>query len=285
MPNAAGGPLFLYSTSPTPHEQLILELAMRRDGRRHRSRLRVIVMQTPLENPPADTFSVLWEHFGTHGIPIEMLDSGLAWRQDAYDAEVVNRLAQADLVLITGGDPKRLYDMTIGTPALSALRSASQVGAVLAGCSAGAVIVGHGMLTGKKDQRQPILLWDWLQNIIVAPHFGMYDITEWLHAFPGCPALGIPDGGVALILPGWSEVTSLSPEPLSICSLREDADVLTQPVSVNVDRMGPYILQTVILRSGAVLSANEGSISPGTAGKPIGIFLRHSWGDASLRSE
>src|SRR5579875_2085816 len=143
------GPLFLYSTSPAPHERTILELAGR--SRRLRSRPRsarwrsdsgrpisAVVMQTALPEPNDAELDGLRNHFCTQGFEVALCDSGLANREDARRESVAARLREADLVLITGGSPALLYERTVDTPALAALRAASENGAVVAGCSAGA---------------------------------------------------------------------------------------------------------------------------------------------------
>jgi cyanophycinase-like exopeptidase len=120
-----------------------------------------------------------------------MDDSGLVNRRDAYQPGVVRRLENADLVLITGGSPERVYDCTVDTPALHALRVASDRGAVIAGCSAGAIVVGAGMPIGAADDRRPGRFWELIRRTVVAPHFGRYDIKPWLRSFPECVVLGL----------------------------------------------------------------------------------------------
>lgn len=195
------GPLFLYSTSPSPHETAILALA------RHRrsdpsTPLSAVVLQTALQEPSDAELDGLRSHFCTQGIDVSLRDSGLATRQDAYRQSVSDRVTAADLVLITGGSPQLLHERTIGTPALAALRAASEKGAVIAGCSAGAAVVGAGMVMGKEENRRSLRLWGWLSRTVVAPHFGLYDVEPWLEAFPQCAVLGIPNDTMALVLDG-----------------------------------------------------------------------------------
>ncbi|MBM7785635.1 Type 1 glutamine amidotransferase-like domain-containing protein [Tenggerimyces flavus] len=199
-------PLFLYSTSPAPHEQTILG-ACRRPTRPTRA----VALLAALEAPDAALLDGLRGHF-----PVPLDDSGLASRDDAYDKAVVSRLASADLVLIGGGSPLRLVEVTRGTPALAALRSAYDNGAVLAGCSAGAAVFGAGMLAGA----EPLALWGWLPNTVVAPHFGQYDIEPWRQAYPTCDILGIPDDAMAKV--DGAETTSLGPVDLTVLPPVED---------------------------------------------------------------
>lgn len=199
------GPLFLYSTSPAPHELAILEMARGSDPARPVS---AVVLQAALEEPSDADLDGLRSHFCTKGVDVVLSDSGLATRQDAYRDSVTDRLAAADLVLITGGSPQLLCERTVGTPALTALRAGSESGAVIAGCSAGAAVVGAGMLIGTGDERRPLALWGWLPHMVVAPHYGRYDIEPWIEAFPDCAVLGIPNDAMALVRHG-TDVTAL----------------------------------------------------------------------------
>jgi cyanophycinase-like exopeptidase len=206
------GPLFLYSTSPAPHEAAIL--ARVRNPARP---LSAVVMQGALPEPSDADLAGLRSHFCTQGVEVVLSDSGLATRADAYRRSVADRLAAADLVLITGGSPELLGERTIGTPALVALRAASENGAVIAGCSAGAVVIGAGMVVGRRS----LGLWGWLPRTVVAPHFGLFDIEPWVDAFPNCTVLGIPNDAMALVSNG-NEVETIGDRTVI---LRTGADV------------------------------------------------------------
>lgn len=209
------GPLFLYSTSMTPHERLMLEWASRRVGRTLSAPIKAVFVQASLPAPSKDEVEKMRRHLDVEGVAVEVSDAGLNVRADAYRPEVIDRLQHADLVLLTGGSPERAHEVMGGTPALTALRAASASGAVIAGCSAGALLMGRGMLTGPPAARHPIDLWDWLPGVLIAPHYGRYEMALWLRSFPGCVVLGIPDGGMALVLHGDS-VRSLGPEPVFV---------------------------------------------------------------------
>ncbi|MFC6157984.1 Type 1 glutamine amidotransferase-like domain-containing protein [Kribbella jiaozuonensis] len=216
------GSAFLYSTSPSPHELVILQ-QVQRSHPGHRRPISAVVLQTPLDEP--GDLHGLEQHFCTKGIDVRLVDSGLHTREDAYRSAVVQRLAEADLVLITGGSPLRIHEATVGTPALAALRAAHDEGAVIAGCSAGALVLGVGMINGSRDARKVQSLWGWLPSTLVAPHFGNYDLDPWLNAFPTCTVLGIPDGAMALVSQ-LLEVEAVGPEPLKLVR-RGDTSPLT----------------------------------------------------------
>lgn len=74
-------------------------------------------------------------------------DGGIYDRTDAFLPQACEGLLHADLIYVPGGFPDRAYDVLWGTPALEAIRVASDRGAVLVGVSAVARMWGIGMLS------------------------------------------------------------------------------------------------------------------------------------------
>lgn len=208
---------FLYSTSPSPFEDRILQAADARRTDRTRP-LRAVALRTAMPDPTDDDLLRLREHFCNRPIPVRLDDAGLNHRSDAFDPAVIDRVRTADLVIIGGGDPRRLRDLTVGTPALGALQSNHRTGAVVAGCSAGAAVLGAGMLLGSSgdidDNSARTPLWGWFPDLVIAPHFGRYDHAGWLAAFSDCALLGIPDDAMAMITD--DTVEALGEQPLTI---------------------------------------------------------------------
>jgi cyanophycinase len=66
-------------------------------------------------------------------------------RAEADSAQWVELLTQADLIYFSGGNPQYLYDTLQGTQAWGAILAAMARGAVYAGCSAGAMIMGENL--------------------------------------------------------------------------------------------------------------------------------------------
>ena len=159
-------------------------------------------MQAALQEPSDAELDGLRSHFCTRGVDILLRDSGLATRQHAHRESVADHLAAADLVLITGGSPQLLYERTIGTPALAALRAASESGAVIAGCSAGAAVIGAGMVIGKGAHRRSLRTLGVASSNSRGTAFRTLAIEPWLQAFPHCTVLGIPDDAMALVRQG-----------------------------------------------------------------------------------
>lgn len=113
-------------------------------------------------------------HFGALGAePTPVLLTG---RDTADDPALVDALAGADLVYLSGGKPGHLLAALSGTPAGDALRSAHAAGAVVAGCSAGAMVLGGRQLrVGGRGSLQLPVGWDdalgLVPGVVVVPHY------------------------------------------------------------------------------------------------------------------
>jgi cyanophycinase len=80
------------------------------------------------------------EHFGTLGIPAEILP--LKTREDASRPEFVARVTDASVAYFSGGNPAYLAATLTGTPFWSGLRRAQERGLAYVGCSAGVACLG-----------------------------------------------------------------------------------------------------------------------------------------------
>ena len=66
-------------------------------------------------------------------------------RDDAMDAGLASEISSADLVYLTGGNPTHLLETISESTLLNSIASALERGAVLAGSSAGAMVMGSWM--------------------------------------------------------------------------------------------------------------------------------------------
>ena len=85
-------------------------------------------------------------HFAALGadpVPVLVRD-----RASADDAAAAEAIAAADLIYFSGGKPGHLLEVLSGTAAGAALREAHARGAVVAGCSAGAMVMGGYQVRG-----------------------------------------------------------------------------------------------------------------------------------------
>jgi cyanophycinase len=164
-----------------------------------RSRPRVVVLPTASAPDGEDAFQ-RWaamgvQHFRDLGAEVEPVL--VRDRIDAYDTAVVQAIGEADLVYLSGGKPAHLLGVLAGTPLGGALCAAHARGAVLAGCSAGAMV-----LAGRQfDFRRRVLPWPlhWrhglglVANAAVIPHY-----DAWPEPFTALMALQAPRGSVVL---------------------------------------------------------------------------------------
>jgi cyanophycinase len=146
---------------------------------------RVVVLATAagLEAPasPQRWTRMGVQHFARLGARAEPVD--ILVRQDALDPRWLPVLEAADFIYFSGGSPIHLIQTLENSPAWDVIRARYAAGAVLAGCSAGAMAFGAVTL-------QPRALWrrapgdsaastapKWypalglLERLIVLPHF------------------------------------------------------------------------------------------------------------------
>jgi cyanophycinase len=109
-----------------------------------RSRPRVAVVPTASWPDGEETFRRWLEqgrsHFAALGAEVEGVD--LRTRDDALDAAFAQAIGEADLVYLSGGKPDYLLGVIEGTPVEAVIRSVHERGGVVAGCSAGAMVLG-----------------------------------------------------------------------------------------------------------------------------------------------
>ena len=115
----------------------------------------------------------------------------LLWSADADDPKNVSRLADADLVYLTGGDPGHLLKVLSGSKFLDCLKRMLSRGAVLAGSSAGAMIMGSWM--GFPDWQPALGI---LPHVALLPHHEGSDPDRTLALLAGTILNGVVCIGV-----------------------------------------------------------------------------------------
>ena len=119
-------------------------------------------------------------------------------REKAGDPTFISRIGEADLIYFTGGDPELLLNVLTGSKLFEAVKHAIAGGTILAGSSAGAMVLGSWM----NYQGWKIGL-GLLENIAIFPHHEKSDprkvSAQLAESLPrGGTALGI-DAGVACL--------------------------------------------------------------------------------------
>ena len=108
------------------------------------------------------------QHFTELGAPVEPLM--LLTREDANNSLFAEKIAYANFVYFSGGKPGYLLETLKGTAAWRAVQQVYERGGVVAGCSAGAMVMG-GMLFDFPQIWRTIPALDLVPGIAVIPHF------------------------------------------------------------------------------------------------------------------
>jgi cyanophycinase len=107
-------------------------------------------------------------HFSQLGArvePVMLLD-----REDAENPAIVEQIAQANFVYFSGGKPRYLLETLQGTAAWAAITKIYASGGVVAGCSAGAMVMGSAIFDFPR-------FWHTLPalglapGLVIIPHF------------------------------------------------------------------------------------------------------------------
>jgi cyanophycinase len=134
-------------------------------------------------------------HFATLGAEVEPVL--VRDRMDADDPGAAQAVGEADLIYLSGGKPRYLLRTLAGTAVGRSLAAAHERGAVLAGCSAGAMaLAGHAF-----DFRVRLVPWPlrWGQGlgfasgVSVVPHY-----DAWPEPLSALIAFQAPRGSVVL---------------------------------------------------------------------------------------
>lgn len=120
--------------------------------------LRRVLAMSPEETPvvgiittasgvPDDVFEAYRSAFCALGAA-DVLDMRIRDRKGAAEEDILEMIRRSDVIFISGGDQMRLTNVLGATPALAAIRTRHQEGAVIAGTSAGAACQSHTMVYG-----------------------------------------------------------------------------------------------------------------------------------------
>jgi len=163
------------------------------------STARVVLLPTAsgLElNGPTSWNNLGLQHFSKLGVQ-DIRATRIVDRESAYDPEQLALLRDGTFYYFSGGNPQHIIDSLRDTPAWEIINSAYEQGAILAGCSAGAM-----MLSGRTISIRQVMMGGQLKlvesmgivpELIVFPHFdrmaGFMDQTRFQQILKE-----IPDG-------------------------------------------------------------------------------------------
>jgi cyanophycinase len=137
-----------------------------------------------------------FERLGASASALPVID-----RASAHDRAHATAIDSANFVYLSGGNPLYLAETLAGTPVWEAIIGVHQRGGVLAGCSAGAMIMGERIagLTGSREG------FNLLPGTLIIPHFdefiGRMSRIMRLFSDQSIKMIGI-DGRTALVVEG-----------------------------------------------------------------------------------
>jgi cyanophycinase len=139
------------------------------------------------------------DHFSRLGAQVEAVP--VIDQASAHSADLARAVASANFVYLSGGKPDYLHHTLAGSPVWEAILSVLAQGGLLAGCSAGAMILGE------KIMGFPFLKpgFNFLPGSLVMPHYDEISKNQrnMLHGLVGSALtlLGI-EGNTALVITG-----------------------------------------------------------------------------------
>jgi cyanophycinase-like exopeptidase len=157
-----------YLPAMAAFEGQLLDDAVRRGRPRHYLQLATAAGQ---EGEKSLTY---WRELGAAqgeriGVPTSFLP--VFTREHANDPLLAARVADAGLLYLSGGSPGHLAATLVGSLVGDAILRHVRGGGALAGCSAGAMVLGTTVPTFRFGSRAPVAGFDLLPGIQVIPHF------------------------------------------------------------------------------------------------------------------
>lgn len=160
-------------------------------------RIALLPTASGLEGDRPEYWNALgFEHFKQLGVQ-DVRVTSIIDRSGAVDPEQLALLQDANFYYFSGGNPRYLLEVLRDTPAWKMITRAHQRGAVLAGCSAGAMVLGSLLVSPREVFTDQPPNWltalSLVPNIVVFPHFDrIFGNTTWAtgfdHIFNSLPA-------------------------------------------------------------------------------------------------
>jgi cyanophycinase-like exopeptidase len=131
-------------------------------------------------------------HFAEMGVPVQLLE--LRGREDAFRADLAERLRDSRLVYFSGGNPAYLSEALAGTPFWDVLTHEVSEGLPYAGCSAGVAALGikapdSAAGLSERTWRAGLALFP---RTLFGPHWDRIDV--YLPGATAAIADAVPDG-------------------------------------------------------------------------------------------
>ncbi len=161
------------------------------------------------------------EHFRSLGAEVSALP--IIDRASAEDTRHGAILETADLIYFSGGNPLYLFETLNGSRAWEAAQKAWDRGAVYAGCSAGAMILGHEIPNFHIGGLKNTLAFGLLPARMILPHFDRWKVVRTAMLTPlrrrlnaDEYALGLDEETALVGRPGISEWKVIGRQTVSV---------------------------------------------------------------------
>ena len=148
-----------------------------------------------------------WKELGLRqakNIGVEATYLPIFTREDAFNQEYVDAVANSALMYMSGGDPHHLAQVLIGTPLWDAILENWKTGASLAGCSAGAMVLSAHIPNFRLLKKVPTQGLNLLPEVRVIPHFNKF--FKWIPESAAKVLLHVPDNSILI---GVDELTAI----------------------------------------------------------------------------
>ena len=182
------------------------EKSLIHDGVKNGKEARYVQIPTAAGRESSDRLRY-WKELGltqATGIGVEATYLPVFTREDAFNQEFVDAVANSALMYMSGGDPHHLAEVLIDTPLWSAIIENWKTGASLAGCSAGAMVLSAHIPNFRLLKKSPTAGLNLLPEIRVIPHFNKF--FRWIPESAAKVLLHVPDNSILI---GVDELTAI----------------------------------------------------------------------------
>ena len=176
------------------------------DGVKNGKEARFLQIPTAAGRESSDRLEY-WKELGLRqakNIGVEATYLPIYTREDAFNQEYIDAVANSALMYMSGGDPHHLAQVLIDTPLWDAILENWKTGASLAGCSAGAMVLSAHIPNFRLLKKLPTQGLNLLPEIRVIPHFNKF--FKWIPESAAKVLLHVPDNSILI---GVDELTAI----------------------------------------------------------------------------
>lgn len=176
------------------------------DGVKNGKEARYLQIPTAAGRESSDRLEY-WKELGLRqakNIGVEATYLPIYTREDAFNQEYIDAVANSALMYMSGGDPHHLAQVLIDTPLWDAILENWKTGASLAGCSAGAMVLSAHIPNFRLLKKLPTQGLNLLPEIRVIPHFNKF--FKWIPESAAKVLLHVPDNSILI---GVDELTAI----------------------------------------------------------------------------